>query len=472
MAENSNKANLVAKTLFIIGGVILFILLAIFILRIVPVAVSNIANVGSSIKTSITKAFNGGEEISVSLNPESTVSGEPVIVSFEYEPEEVGQYFVSYNCVDGLFYDIQSSNGPKRIVCNTPFKLGQDLNAISLVPLVTKENIFIDSTITIEYKDTESNPIAKGTKLLTIKNETEGSSATSTDSNPFGVDNSLSGSTVTSSTAPSRSTEDTSVDAGNGIRYTSGGSSWTPTTYSTTRDLAVTEIYKLNNSTFVFHVYNLGNTSVGPWEFSYTDAENPSKTLISPLQAGLAPGQGLAITVRFDEQRNSNQLISIFIDPYNKVSETSESNNTASVTITGSTGGYYGGSGSYDEDDDADLIITRMDVGKISGSRFIEDDEIDDNDTAAVRFVVKNQGGESTGSWRFEIDNLPYDNDDTYRSKRYSSLRPGESIEIIADFDGIDDGNYNIRIEVDSDDDVDEERENNNTESERLEVDN
>ena len=107
----------------------------------------------------------------------------------------------------------------------------------------------------------------------------------------------------------------------------------------------------------------------------------------------------------------------------------------------------------------------------MSGSRFIEDDEINSDDTAAVRFVVKNQGGESTGSWKFEITNLPYDgSDDSYKSKSYSSLKPGQSLEVVAEFDGIDDGDYTLRLEVDSEDDVDEENERNNTESESIEV--
>ena len=227
-----------------------------------------------------------------------------------------------------------------------------------------------------------------------------------------------------------------------------------------------------SQSTFVIHVYNYGNTATGPWEFSYTDAENPSRTVLSPLQGSLGAGQGLAVTVRFDGQDNSKQTVAITLDPSNKISETSESNNTGSVVITGDSSDSNNSDNSYDSKDDADLIITSMEVGRISGNRFSEDDEIDEDDTAAVRFVVKNQGGESTGSWRFEIDNLPYDNDDMYRSKSYSSLKPGQSIEVVADFDQIDRGRYSIKVEVDSDDDVDEEKENNNTKSKTLEVNN
>jgi subtilase family serine protease len=178
----------------------------------------------------------------------------------------------------------------------------------------------------------------------------------------------------------------------------------------------------------------------------------------------------MAITVQFGGQKNSNQAVTVKADPFGYIAESNEYDNSATVTITGNKNGGTTGNGSYDEDDDADLVITLLEVGRLSGNRFSEDDDIDEDDDAAVRFIVKNQGGESTGSWKFEITNLPYDSNDSYRSKSYSSLRPGESIEIVADFDGINDGRYNIRVEVDSEDDVDEENERNNTESETLEV--
>lgn len=455
MADTSNRANILAKTLFIIGGIILFILLALFIIRLVPVAVSKISELGTSIKSGISNTLKGDEEIILTTNTDSIDAGSPLIINFEYTPTVPGQYFVLYACYDGLFFDIQSSNGAKRIICNTPFKLGENLEAISLIPVVTKSNIFIDSTITIEYKDPEGNPIAKGTKLVTIKSEAAGETATSTSTqeNPFNTSGTAQGTVVTTSSVASKPVAQ-------------------PTTsyVSRTKDLAITYIYQLEDeSAFVFHVYNLGNTTVGPWEFSYTDAQNPSRTLISPVQASLAGGQGLAITVKTGGQKNSSQLISIFADPYNQVAESNESNNTASVTITGDRSGNSDDS-SYDSNDDADLVITEMQVGRMSGSKFVSDDELDEDDTAAVRFMVKNQGGESTGSWKFEIDNLPYDNDDTYESKTYSSLKPGQSLEVIAEFDGIDEGDYSIRVEVDSDDDVDEESENNNTKTKSLEV--
>lgn len=453
MADNSTKANLIAKILFIAGGIILFIVLVLFMFRIVPVVVSNISNFGTSIFSGITKKSTS-EEIQVSTDPEAVNIKTPVRVSFTYEPKDTtGQYFVSYNCVEGVLFDIQSKDGPKRIICNTPLNIGNNINSISLIPLFTKSNSFADSIITISYKDTQNNTIASGSKTITIKGDENASVAQG--ENPYAVNGSLSGSTVTTTeVAPTTQTSTTQAPA---------------TTYKNpTKDLVISYIAPTSrDSSFVMHVHNYGNTSTGPWDFSYTDAENPSRTVISPVQGSLKGGQGLAVTVNFDGQYNPSQTVFIQIDPYNKIMETNDSNNTGSVVIFGdSSNNNY----SYHSNDDADLIITDMEVGRMSGNRFVEDDEIDEDDTAAVLFVVKNQGDESTGSWRFEITNLPYDNDDDYRSKTYSSLRPGESLKIITEFDGIDTGRYSIKVEVDSNDDVDEEKENNNTKSETLEV--
>jgi hypothetical protein len=453
MAENPNKANLIAKILFIAGGIILFIVLVIFVFRVVPKAISGLSNLGSGVR-----GIFSSEEIKITTESDMVEVQTPTAVSFEYTPEKEGQYYVSYACADGLFFDIQSKDGPKRIVCDVPLKLGSSINSISLVPIFTESNTFVDSKISISYKDTTGKTLASGTKLITIAEDVNMDVADKTE-NPYTNNGTLAGSNVT--TKPLEAVKPPVVSQPT-TTYT------TPVAVRSTKDLTITYISPIDSkSAFVMYVYNYGNTATGPWEFSYTDAENPSRTSLSPIQASLGGGQGLAITVGFDGQDNARQTINVMLDPSNRIVESNKTNNSKSVIISGNTNSK---NNSGNSNNDADLIITSMEVGRISGSRFVKDDEIDEDDTAAVRFVVKNEGGESTGSWRFEIDNLPYDRNDTYKSKSYSSLRPGQSIEIVADFEGVDEGRYTLRIKVDSDDDVDEERENNNTKTETLEV--
>lgn len=435
MSDNSTKANLIAKILFIAGGFILFIVIAVFIFKMVPYAISNIANVGSSIKGSI---FGSEDAIKISTDSDTAIAKTPIILSFEYTPQVAGEYFISYKCADGLLYDIQSTNGSKRIICNAPFKLGENVDSISITPLFTKTNSLVDSVVTIIYKDEDDKTIAQGSKTITIKN---------TDAPTTIDDEDLSGSTVT--TKPITTTSTTPR----------------PTYVSPTKDLVLTYLEGKSNSTFIIYVYNYGNIPTGLWNFEYTDAENPSDTITSKPQPSLGPRQGLAITVHFSGQEDSPQTIDVEVDPSNKIRETNESNNSGSVDIEGDPSNT-----NYNKDEDADLIIEDMEVGRMSGNDFREDDQIDTDDTAGVKFTVRNQGGEATGSWKFEITGLPYRSNDTYLSKSYTSLKPGESLEVVVEFDGIKQGDYSIEVELDPHDDVDEEEEDNNTESEDLEV--
>lgn len=451
MADTTQKTNFLARTLFIAGGIILFIVLVVFIFKLIPMLISGIGS-----------AFNfkpkSSEAITISTSTEIATSATQLGVNFTYESTQAGQYFISYTCVDGLIFDIQSKNGPKRIVCNTPFKLGSNVNSIALIPTYTGTSSLVDTTLTVEYKDASEKVIDSGTKILSVGSTTNTAGTDSTD-NPYNVVAPLAGSTVTTTTLPtSTTTTGPTVPAIPAIPALP------------TRDLTITNMYAIaNQSAFVMHVYNYGNTATGPWDFSYTDAESPSRTISSPIQASLGAGQGIAITVRFDGQVNSSQTVVVTLNQTRLINESNFSNNSSSVVITGRTS-----SNNNDDDDfdgDADLTVTSMEVGRMSGNRFIEDDSINEGDTAAIVFTVRNQGGESTGSWRFEVSDLPYSSGDrTYRSSTQSSLRSGEYREIIVEFEDADEGNYDIEVEVDSEDDVDEERENNNTRSQDLDV--
>ena len=74
MADNSTKANNVAKILFIVGGILLFVILAIFIVRLVPVAISNISNFASNIGTNIRSAISDEDIVSLEIP-----TGKPIV---------------------------------------------------------------------------------------------------------------------------------------------------------------------------------------------------------------------------------------------------------------------------------------------------------------------------------------------------------------------------------------------------------
>jgi hypothetical protein len=444
MAEKQTFLGKITKIIFIGGAILFFVLLAYLIIIWVPKAIS----LGSSVANNV----RGVKEISVTTNEQEIFSGKPFSVSWNYDAVKTGEYYLDYPCDELLSMSIQSSKGPQTILCNKPFRLGEGIDNIALIPTVLKKNVFVDSKITIAYKDTTNKyQIAYGETPITLKN-------VSTTTNPY--DGNLSASNVT--------TEPTNKGLA-GLLLPESEQKTTTGTAAPTRygkpDLQISNIREIAPSTLAFDVYNVGTQTSGSWNFSYTDAENPSRVIQSPYQSSLAPGQGLLTTVNFDGQSNNSQLINIAIDPYNSISESNESNNTAYVNIHADKNS---NSNNYNSNDNADLVIDSIEVGRMSGSRFVRDNQIDNNDTAAVRFVVINEGGESTGTWKYEITNTP--NDDDYTSGRQSTLRPGEETTIVAEFDGIDSGIYNMKIKIDSNDDVDEERENNNTETKKLEV--
>jgi hypothetical protein len=130
MAEKSSVLSTITKIIFIGGAIVLFVLLAIWVVRTVPKIIGGISNFGDSIGETI----RGGDQITLSANNKEINSGESFILSFDYAPEAQGTYFLNYSCEDSLVMDIESRNGPKRILCNSPFKLGENIDMISLRP--------------------------------------------------------------------------------------------------------------------------------------------------------------------------------------------------------------------------------------------------------------------------------------------------------------------------------------------------
>lgn len=431
------------------------LVLAFALIRFLPMAFSSFASVGKV----ITSPFSGND-IDVSVNDSNINNGENFIVYWDYKPTRDGKYTVSFKCLDNLKLSIIADDSAKNFLCNTNYSIADESdNSIELKAIFTKNNSFVDLPILVSYVSDDNNIEAKGEVVVTVKNT----------SSPVGTNSG-------EATIISEPVDGGSDDVSDSGSSTSGNSSDTGSTgrgniflprpvYSGNADLAITNVYAINNLAVRFDVSNIGGRSTGNWNFSYTPPHEDTE--LSPLQVSLAPGQTLRFTLTFDSA-NRGDLV-VLADPHNMVSENSESNNAATIFINGG-GDNNDYDDDYDPDDEADLEIENLEVGRMSGSRFVEDDEIDEDDDAAVRFTVFNRGGESTGSWRFEIQNLPYDDDDDFRSSRQDSLRPGESVTITVELENPDEGNYNIRVEVDSDDDVDEEDERNNDDSERLKV--
>ncbi len=221
-----------------------------------------------------------------------------------------------------------------------------------------------------------------------------------------------------------------------------------------------------------FEIRNNGNVSTGSWLFQIIlpVVKTSDRLFNSGIQGSLSPGESTIYTITFSGIRGGNNLALISVDPQNLIRESSENNNQAQASFN-STGNGFTGSNTGEADFDIDLIA----IGRISGSRFIETNNIDVDDELAIKFRVTNIGGETTENWRFDVEvDEPRNADDLdYRSKRYDKLDPGEYREVILRYDNLDeDGNYDFDIEVDQEKDTDEDKRSNNKIRFDVDIDN
>lgn len=457
MAEKTTIRGILAKGLFILGIIIVVLILAFAVIKIVPRIFSSFASVGNAIKSPF-----ADKSIDVRTSDDETYTNEPVIVYWDYEPTDFGVYEFRYSCVDNVEVSLNTNEGAKALLCNSSYKFNSEINSIEITPTLSKVNSLVTLPLFVKYTDETGNILADGKASLKLMNEAGNLASSGSIINTENVSNASGNAGSSSTNTNGGSTNSNVTNTGN----TSVNVAPTTPVYYSPADLIATNGVEIDDGIIAFTISNIGGRASGNWYFSYRTPDGELNT--SPLQASLRPGDALRFTMRFDDLEDGNIVITA--DAGGFVAESNEFNNILSIRVD-EVGN--GGSGvGYNRNDDANLEITSMEVGRMDGSRFREDDDIDEDDDAAVQFVVVNNGGESTGSWRFEITNAPYDDgdDDEFRSSRQSSMRPGESRTITVEFNNPDEGTYRIRLEVDSDDDVEEEDERDNDETETLRV--
>jgi hypothetical protein len=460
MSDTSSKS-FIGKILFVIGVIIILIILASLIIRFVPRFFSGLANIGSSIQNVL-----GKDEILVTSSDVSLSDGEKFVVSWDSNIDETGVYNITHACVDNINIDIETASGVRRLICDNPFTLGSSAGSVTLIANLSKANSFADVPVIVNFTQGNTAPLASGNVVVTIQN------------GDVNAEFNEKGTSI--STEPVEQIEEPSTTA---VRTTTTQPQYTQPrtvvyapTVSGPADLSISSLAKLGTNKVAFTVSNNGGRSTGTWNFTYNTPTNPKENITSPVQPSIPAGASILYKLTFNAKSDGNQSVVVQLDPGNVVSESSETNNVGTITLSGSAYGNgsnnNGGNTSYDDDDDADFVITNLEVGRLSGSRFSEDDEADEGDDVAIRFTVKNRGGDTTEDWRFEIENLPYDDGGTYRSPRYNELKPGQSLEITVELENVDEGDYDIEVLVDSEDDTDEESESNNDDSVDLEVQN
>lgn len=423
------------KLLFVVGVLILLAFLAWAVLKIVPKVASSIAGVGGAVS-----GIFASSDVTASVSPQTVGTGETATLKWGDRSSVAGEFSLSYDCVDGLSVTMHNGGTVKPLACDKEYSLGDEDGDVAIVPKLDKTGTLADVDLRVTFRDEQGRELDADRALLTV----------------------TSGGSYTAATGGSEAATEGTVET------SSTGGSATPSSVpfvaSSPADIALTNPL-VSNDRLTFTATNQGGKSTGLWYFTYSTPTDPQDVFLSPAMAPLAPGAALGITLRFGEVDRGSHTVTVTADPYNQVAESNTYNNSFAIRVDGGSSSSGGGSRGRD---DANLEIFDFEVGYASGSRFREDDTIDENDEPAIRFTVENTGDEDTGTWRYEASL----GDDEYRSGRQGSLEPGESVEIVVTFDELDSGTYTARVEVDPDDDVDEEDERDNKESGRLRVTN
>jgi subtilase family serine protease len=88
-----------------------------------------------------------------------------------------------------------------------------------------------------------------------------------------------------------------------------------------------------DNVAVKFEVENKGGQNIGYWSMrAELPTENNDHQIYGPLTS-LAPGQKTEFTLGFDNPKTGNQIFTIKVDHNNNISESNESNNTASRSL-------------------------------------------------------------------------------------------------------------------------------------------
>lgn len=435
--------DILMRILFVLGIIIILVILAIGMVKIVPKVFSSLANVGGGLSNLTNK-----EQIIVSTNTDEINSGDEFIVSWEHKNKSEGStgiYSITHNCVNDISFEIIGSEGSKALICNTPFSISPEPVSVKLKPSLSKENTLRDVDIMISYVEKNTSVVkTDGEKLITITN-TDGAptfAGSKTDYQNIGE-----GGTVEITTTDFESS--TPINP-------------TPTYPSITNpnpapaDLQISNISE-NNNILIFTVSNIGGRSSGNWSFTYTLPTNSVSVLNGGTQISLRPGERLQYTINLNGINTNGGVVTVSVNPDRSISESNYLNNDASINI----GSINGNNSDYNYNNgDADLVITDM---------YLDDDNVYTDDEVTLYFTIKNQGGEDTGTWEYEVS-LPTDPRQTFND-RESNLRPGQSRSFRLEFDGLREGNsQDIDLEVDPDDDINEENERNNKESVEIDI--
>lgn len=326
--------NKVSRALAIIGfalAIIVLAWLAIVIVRWLPGAFANLANLAEELN-------NPENHVSLDVASSNTVVNSHTAVTISWTDLRTdGTYTFSYGCVDGVTADVRSADGAiVALQCDTAYTL--PANTYALEVLFTSSHArFADVPyrITFTPADTSADSSEAGATITVVNAGV-----------PL-VDNGTEPETPAATTTPTTTKPSTGTVRFKYIQtptYTIPTSD--PNGYT---DLAVSfldagtldnrkvydagsSIAQDDNGAFRFEVKNIGTKTSGTWRFV---AELPSGTTFrSELQDALRPEERATITVAFGSAEDTGTArIEVTVEGGNDVS-TSNNDFSTSIRIT------------------------------------------------------------------------------------------------------------------------------------------
>jgi hypothetical protein len=477
MTQDTNQSPIKAllmKALFVVGIIFLIVVIGFALLFIVPRIVSGIGGAASA----LTSIFRGaaGDGIAVTTTASRVKTEEEFTISWDdVDATPTTSHAVSFSCVENTVVRIDG----KRAQCEKNIDVSFAENDID----VEIENTKVDSVAEVAFKISAIESGEEKRSGKTVVAATNGSPSvfddSSDDADTTDTSNSDDDKPATSGSSNVTTKHSTGSTGGTTVKPTAGkanlyisravSGTWREGVVFVSNRIEEDEIGGVE-----FTVINDGGTATGPWTFTYTEPTARGDVRSAGTQPSIPAGSSLTYTIQFPSYAEGMKSTTITLDTSNSVAERNEYDNSRTeILLFDATSNDQGtGSGSFNKNDDANLTVEILGTGRLDGRRFVETDNVDSNDELAVRFKIKNDGGESTGAWRFTVE-LTGDDDQDYESARQPSLAPGQSAEYTLAFDGIDRDAETVTFKVtaDSDDDVDEEDERDNDESERVRLD-
>jgi len=333
--------------IFAVLGLIVIILIALYGAMAALRSIPNVWESMGNAFTSVTGVFDGEDEMELSVSPQTPVSGEIVTISFDKKGTGNGSYSFSYDCAEGINFEILSPDGASRTFafCNTPTTFAASGNYVRVIPTLINKDV-VSAPIKIDFTRNNDNEVSASgeTQITVIKSSgstanppVSGPATTTPPTTKPPVNNPPSNPGYTIITAPRvpvlfgfpdltvKILEVGTINKVTGV--------FTATTYITTADRVAVK----------FEVLNAGTNTAANWRFNASLPLEPYYLYPASIQPILNPGDKIIYTLGFDgiQNRSINQF-SVIVDPDNMVQESNELNNTATRNITLNQGGQTG----------------------------------------------------------------------------------------------------------------------------------